>query len=282
MQNGKWIPISKFFADSLPRNRKFTDLEAMYSLQLDYDNNNSITVSGCASRWGWSRSKVSKFLSDSEIVIIYPGDTKTQKKQRGMIDIHPDKKRHKKEHKKDNKETLKEHKRFIDSRWLQDQKDIKKTLKRHKKSNKKSTTIDPDKILDPNPESLNTFSEECQEMKLSKYFYKVLLKSDSDNKQPDFQNWSSDFDKIIRIDKRSAGDIQKIINYAHDPKNSSDKFSWIPNLRSPKKIREHFTTIKLQSERISSDSKTTRSERQPEPNENEFQFPKNYDEHIPI
>lgn len=167
MQNGKWVPISKFFADSLPRDRKFTELEAMYSLQLDYDKSNSITVSGCASRWGWSRSKVSKFLSDNEIVIVYDKDTKSLKKQRGFIDIHQDKKRALKEHKDDNKETLKEHKRFIDSKWIADQKSNKKAKKEHKKSNNSSTTIDPN----PNPKS-KTLAPEPNDYKLSENLIK--------------------------------------------------------------------------------------------------------------
>jgi hypothetical protein len=95
--------------------------------------------------------------------------------------------------------------------------------------------------------SENKFSDDCLEMKLSKYLYKVLLKSDENNPEPNYQKWCLDFDYTMRIDKRSASDIQKVINFAHNPINSTDKFSWIPNLRSPKKIREHFTSIILQS-----------------------------------
>ena len=80
MRNGKWIPISKYFKDSLPKNRKYTELEAMYSIQLDYSNNEHVTVSGYASLWGWSRNKVAKFLIDHEIVICYEEDTKSLKK----------------------------------------------------------------------------------------------------------------------------------------------------------------------------------------------------------
>jgi hypothetical protein len=104
--------------------------------------------------------------------------------------------------------------------------------------------------------SENKFSDDCVEMKLSKYLYRVLLKSDSGNPEPNYQKWCLDFDYIMRIDKRSASDIQKIINYAHNPVNSSDKFSWIPNVRSPKKVREHFTTILLQCEKIVNSDET--------------------------
>jgi uncharacterized phage protein (TIGR02220 family) len=156
MQNGNWVPISKFFSYALPRKRVFTDLEAMYSLQLDYDNDNTITILGCSRRWGWSRTKVTNFLIEHDIIISYPDELKSIRKKRGCIDIHPDKKRHKKKHKEDNKETIKEHKRFIDSKWIADSEDNKKAIKRHKKNNEKVTTIDPNNNPNPNKENIYT------------------------------------------------------------------------------------------------------------------------------
>jgi len=95
-------------------------------------------------------------------------------------------------------------------------------------------------------ETSNKFSDDSVEMKLSRYLYKVLQKSNPNQKEPNWQNWCSDFDRLIRINCASPSDIQKVINHAHDPANSTDKFSWIPNLRSPKKVREHFEKIFLQ------------------------------------
>jgi uncharacterized protein DUF4373 len=91
--------------------------------------------------------------------------------------------------------------------------------------------------------SAKEFTDDSLEMKISRYLFKVLLKSDQNNKEPNFQNWCIDVDKILRLDKRTPDDIKKVINYAHDPKNANDKFSWIPNLRCPRKLREHFTTV---------------------------------------
>lgn len=134
MAEKNWVPISKGFVDSLPKTRKFTELEAMYSLQVDYNNENTITVSGCSSRWGWSRSKVRKFFLDNDIEIVYDKDISNFKKQRGFI------KRTLKEQQKDIKRTTKGHKTFIDFNSIDEQKDIKETLKEQQKDIKEDTT----------------------------------------------------------------------------------------------------------------------------------------------
>ena len=123
MEHGNWVPVSKSFVDSLPVNRKFTELEAMYSLQLDHDNGRDITLSGCASRWGWSRDKVRKFLSDVWVKIEYAKDTKSFKKQKGRL------KKTLNKQEIDNNKSLKKHKRFIEKNCLQEEKNIKQTIK---------------------------------------------------------------------------------------------------------------------------------------------------------
>ena len=42
MEDGNWVPISKGFKKALPKGRKFTELEAMFSLQCDYDHSNEL------------------------------------------------------------------------------------------------------------------------------------------------------------------------------------------------------------------------------------------------
>ncbi|NTW60787.1 MAG: hypothetical protein HGA43_16675, partial [Nitrospirae bacterium] len=48
---GVWVPISKALAADLPRGRAFSRIEAVFSLQLDYDRGESVTVAGMAARW---------------------------------------------------------------------------------------------------------------------------------------------------------------------------------------------------------------------------------------
>ena len=56
------MPISRHVAEFLPTDRPFTELEALYSVQLDYYNKRRASVSGYSKRWGWSRKKVDSFL----------------------------------------------------------------------------------------------------------------------------------------------------------------------------------------------------------------------------
>jgi hypothetical protein len=75
MRLGGWVPISKSFLKYLPKDRAYTELEAAFSLQNDYDNSNKATVLGYANLWQWSRSRVKNFLNKMGVEIIYPDDT---------------------------------------------------------------------------------------------------------------------------------------------------------------------------------------------------------------
>jgi hypothetical protein len=90
------------------------------------------------------------------------------------------------------------------------------------------------------------FDDDSTEMKIAKYFFSVLLKSNPKQQEPNWQNWCKDIDLFLRKVKPTKEEIKKVIDWAHDPGNSTEKFSWIPNLRSPKKLREHFEKILLQ------------------------------------
>jgi len=126
--------------------------------------------------------------------------------------------------------------------------------------------------LNNSPKSENKFSDESLEMKIAKYLFSVLLKSDPNNKKPNFQSWSSEIDKILRIDKRNKDDIRKVIDYAHDPINETDKFSWIPNLRSPNKLREHFTTIFLNCSGVTQDDGKAQAQRRAQKTAEKFKL----------
>lgn len=145
MIHGNWVPIHKGFAKFLPLDRPYGEHEAMLSVSIDYDNDKSVSVTGYATQWKWSRTKVNAFFERYGIEIEYKNDTKILQKQKGQI----------KKQKKDRKETEKGQIRFIDSKVSQDLKDRKKAEEEQKKSRSKDTTIDP--ILDPDPDpDLNT------------------------------------------------------------------------------------------------------------------------------
>ncbi|MBC8180363.1 conserved phage C-terminal domain-containing protein [candidate division KSB1 bacterium] len=85
MKLGNWIPISKGFLFFLPRDRPYTKLEAAFSLQIDYDQGNKVTVTGYSQLWRWSVGKVYRFLREMGVQIKYDFDTKKKQNQNGMI-----------------------------------------------------------------------------------------------------------------------------------------------------------------------------------------------------
>lgn len=229
---GNWVAIHKGFIKHLPIDREYSELEAMFSLSVDIDNKKSVSILGYSTLWGWSRNKVKRFLFDVGIEFFYPESIVKKQNQRaeakGQI--------------MDRTWTDNGQIRYIVDKGLYPEKDRSRT----DDGQIKDTTINPDP--DPDPKTLMSkkiFDDNSIEMKISKYLFTVLLKSDPNNKKPNFQNWCIDVERMLRIDKRSPEDTKKVINFAHDPQNSTDKFSWIPNLRSPKKLREHFTAILL-------------------------------------
>ena len=87
MKNGNWAPMSKAYIKFLPKSREYTKLEAGFSVQVDYDNQSLVTVAGYSALWSWSRKRVSKFLDDINVEIIYPESTKKRQNQKGQIGL---------------------------------------------------------------------------------------------------------------------------------------------------------------------------------------------------
>ena len=87
MKFGNWIPMSKAFVKELPTDRPFSKVEAAFSLQVDFDKGNAVTVAGYAKRWNWSRKKVSTFLEEIGISIEYPENTAKKQNQQGQIRV---------------------------------------------------------------------------------------------------------------------------------------------------------------------------------------------------
>ena len=85
MKQGKWVPVSKFFVKTLPKDRAFTKLEAVFCLQLDFNNKNQVTIAGYSDQWQWSRRKVMKFFKELGIKILYRKDTAKWQNQKGQI-----------------------------------------------------------------------------------------------------------------------------------------------------------------------------------------------------
>jgi hypothetical protein len=80
-----WVPMAKDAAKLLPIDQPFTEVEALFSLQLDHNNGNSVTVLGYAKRWGWTRDRVRTFLGKCGLGIKYPHNTRQIQKQVGQL-----------------------------------------------------------------------------------------------------------------------------------------------------------------------------------------------------
>lgn len=85
MKSGYWIPISKGLAQFLPSDRSYSEVEAAFSLQLDFDNQNRVSLAGYAKLWGWSTKRVRNFLKKLGAEISYPENTSKKQNQRGQI-----------------------------------------------------------------------------------------------------------------------------------------------------------------------------------------------------
>jgi len=230
MRLGRWIPLSKNLLQFLPKDRPYSKVEAAFSVQMNYDRGDTVTLSGYAELWRWNRKTVAKFLSDLGAVIVYPQDTKKLRNQRGHIAIQ----------KRDINGTLKGHIRLIDSKWLDDKRDIKETNPGQQRDNGADTIKDP---LDPEPDFI--YSETSNEYKLSLLLFKKIQENDKKFPDPNLQDWSSHIDKLLNIDKRSPQEITEVIIW------SQASSFWKGNILSTSKLRARFPElyIKMKSDK---------------------------------
>jgi hypothetical protein len=111
----------------------------MYSVALDYDADNTVTIAGYAALWMWSRGKVLRFLDRAGIGIAYPDATAARQNQRGQIVIQiTDRKR------ADIEQII-----FIDYKELKSSADRKRADNGQKTGRSRVTTTDPN----PKPKS---------------------------------------------------------------------------------------------------------------------------------
>ena len=90
MGNGKskpqlFLPVGLGCVKLLPKNRGYTEGEAILSMALDNFHNNDVTITGYSKLWGWSVGKVYRFFDKVGAEIVYPEDTKDLQKQRGKL-----------------------------------------------------------------------------------------------------------------------------------------------------------------------------------------------------
>ena len=85
----------------------------------------------------------------------------------------------------------------------------------------------------------NLFIENSKEMNLSKLLFSLMQINNPKAKQPNFQNWSKEFDYILRIDNKNIEEVERVIRWCQH-----DSF-WKSNILSPKKLREKYDQLYL-------------------------------------
>ena len=97
-------------------------------------------------------------------------------------------------------------------------------------------------------EECENFSHDSDEIKLSKLLFKKMKENNDKAKEPDYQKWAEHIDKLMRLDKYSADEITKMIEFCQ-----SDHF-WKSNILSTKKLREKAGTLIIQMNRNKNNS----------------------------
>lgn len=176
-----------------------------------------------AKDWQWSRGKVRRFLSllESEEMI-----TRKQYNRIGIISIC-------------------NYNRFQDSEYTNDttdgttndttdgqqtvqQTDDKQYSIKENKKNKKNK----------NKEKENSaFSEDSNEMILSKCLFRHLSQRDQKAKEPNWQAWCKDADLLMRVDGRPFEEVKSVIDWCQN------HHFWRTQIRSISKLRVKFEVL---------------------------------------
>ncbi len=87
----------------------------------------------------------------------------------------------------------------------------------------------------------NMFDLDSTEIQMSQLLFSLIQKRNSGHKKPDFQEWAKHIDMMIRLDKRSVEDIEKIIRWCQD-----DEF-WKNNILSTASLRKQYDALWLKA-----------------------------------
>jgi hypothetical protein len=118
-------------------------------------------------------------------------------------------------------------------------------IPKNPQENPAQDNIREDKLREDNiskessPKSENKFSDDSDEIKLSKLLFTKIKERDQKCKEPDYQKWGVHIGRLIRLDKRSPETIKKVIEWCQQ-----DVF-WQNNILSTEKLREQFTQLFL-------------------------------------
>jgi hypothetical protein len=104
----------------------------------------------------------------------------------------------------------------------------------------------PTPLLQAYKKKLNSkvFAENSQPMILSRHFFSLIKNRKKDFKEPNLQKWAATIDLMLRIDERKPEDIKQVMEWA-----ILDDF-WCTVVMCAAKLRKHFDTLQLKSQRV--------------------------------
>lgn len=237
MKLGNWIPISKEALLYLPKDRAFTDLEALVSLQVDYDQGSEVSVNGCASLWWWSRGKVRRFFDRVGVEILYPENTQKKQNQNGQIVLQI----------ADRSKRKSGQIRLIDSKWSAVEADRSESGGEQKADRSQYTTIDPNPKPKKKPPKIPRKQPSSDALRLSGLLADLIADNNPSNrsiqpgkKEATIEAWSVEIDRMLRLDARPIDEAEEVICWSQ-----SDSF-WQTNIQSGVKLREQYDKLVMQ------------------------------------
>jgi hypothetical protein len=190
MRYGNWVPIDKSLVQKLPTNRPLSEVEAMLSLTVDYDNAVGVSVAGMAARWGWNRKTVMRFLEKIGVEVHYPEETSKRQNQKGQIRVQIRDRSKKKEGQI----------RFIDSKDIEQSRGRSKEKEGQIRDRSRDTTIYPN----PKPKKNTLHSAECSKVNGQDFYITKKWKKLTGEKLESFNRFWTAFS--YKLNKAEAAD----------------------------------------------------------------------------
>lgn len=83
------------------------------------------------------------------------------------------------------------------------------------------------------------FADDSTEMKAARYLFGKMRENNPDAKEPNWQAWAREVDRILRIDLRDKDELRRVIDWCQ-----SDSF-WQGNVLSPGNLRKHYDRLAM-------------------------------------
>ncbi|WP_027633079.1 hypothetical protein [Clostridium hydrogeniformans] len=243
--NKGWVSLYRSIQDHWlwQEEEKYTKLQAWLYLLLSANHkegkaligNELVTVEvGCRitsikklmKKWGWGNTKVRNFLKllEEENMIEYSGEKYT------LIRIL--------NYEKYQKQTDKTPDIPMDS--VIKQIDSKSTTNREQIDSKSQTNTNNNDNNENNDNNDNNYTSDSNECRLAEYLFNHIKSNNPKTRKPNFQTWSKEFDKILRIDNRDLEEVKELIVF------SQKHEFWHRNILSPSSLRKQYDRLLLE------------------------------------